>query len=60
MLGMLTLLLEYNYEVKAGKEDLYKLIIQISTGEIRFEEIVLWLKENTLELTSIQTALRDA
>lgn len=47
MLGMFTLLLEYDLIVKASEQAAYDFTIQISTGEIKFNEIVLWLKNNT-------------
>ncbi len=47
LLGILSLLLEYNLSLKATEEETYKLTIKISTGEIKFEEIVVWLKNNT-------------
>ena len=44
-------------------EDLYKFVIKISNGEIKFETIVDWLKNNTNNLIgpliSKQTALND-
>jgi|GEM_PF-4213621 len=50
MLAMATLLLEHPTPINAGEDDLYNFIIQISTGEIRFEQIVEWLKLNTASL----------
>jgi death on curing protein len=46
-LGIVTLLLEYKFSVNAEKDDAYNFTIQISTGEIKFEEIVIWLKNNS-------------
>lgn len=46
-LAIVTFLLEFNLSVNANNEDAYKFTIQISTGEIKFDEIVLWLKNNT-------------
>jgi death on curing protein len=51
LLGILSLLLEYNLVLKATEEETYDLTIKISTGEIKFEEIVVWLKNNS---TAIQ------
>ena len=31
----------------AGEEDAYQFTISISTGEVKFDKIVEWLKENT-------------
>ena len=47
MLAMATLLLEHNIEINASEEDFYDTVIRISTGEIRFEQIVDWLKAKT-------------
>jgi hypothetical protein len=46
-LGILSLLLENNLVLKATEEETYDLNIKISTGEIKFEEIVIWLKNNS-------------
>jgi death on curing protein len=47
MLAMTTLLLEFGYKLIAGNDALYNLIIDVSTGEKGFDEIVEWLKENS-------------
>lgn len=47
MLGIVTFLLEYGIEMKASEVDLYSFIINISTGEIKFDQIVEWLNANT-------------
>jgi death on curing protein len=47
VLAMLSLLLEFKIKTIAKEEDLYNFTISISTGEIHFEQIVSWLKENT-------------
>ena len=47
LLGMFTLLLEYGLRVNVSEDEAYNFTIQISTGEIKFDEIVLWLKNNT-------------
>ena len=49
-LAIVTFLLECKLLVSADKEDAYNFTIQISTGEIKFEEIVLWLKNNTKQV----------
>ena len=46
-LAIIALLAEYNYMCTATEDSFYDFIISISTGEIRFEEIVEWLKVNT-------------
>ena len=46
LLGMLTILLEYKLEVNVSEGELYNLIIQSSTGETKFDEIVAWLNNN--------------
>lgn len=47
IIGMFTLLLEFRLAVKASEEESYNFTIKISTGEIKFVEIVFWLKNNT-------------
>jgi death-on-curing protein len=47
-LAILSLLAEYKYKSSANQDDFYKFIISISTGEIKFDEIVSWLKANTV------------
>ncbi len=47
LLTMATLLVEYNTVLTAKENDLYNFIIKISTGEIKFDQIVDWLKQNT-------------
>lgn len=50
MLGMVTLLFEYNIALTANENDLYSFIIKISTGEKKFEQIVDWLKNNSVSI----------
>lgn len=47
LLAMLSLLLDFGLKTIATEEELYNFTISISTGEINFEQIVSWLKENT-------------
>src|SRR5437763_13082882 len=42
-----TLLLYNNVEIKATENDCYDFVIKISIGELSFEDIVLWLQQNT-------------
>jgi death-on-curing protein len=44
---METILRIEGLKINASDEYLYDFIIKITTGEIRFEEIVEWLKQNT-------------
>lgn len=37
-------------KINSSNDDLYNFIIKISTGAVKFEEIVKWLKENTAAL----------
>ncbi len=37
-------------KIVCSDDDLYNFVIKISTGEIRFEKIIKWLKENTATL----------
>ena len=46
-LAMLAYLKMGKLEINALNSDLYNFTINISTGEINFEQIVSWLKENT-------------
>lgn len=48
MLAMYAILKEDNLKITASSDDLYKFIISISTGEKRFEDIVVWLHKNTI------------
>ncbi|MGG9964041.1 type II toxin-antitoxin system death-on-curing family toxin [Ferruginibacter sp. SUN106] len=47
---METILRIEGLKINASDEFLYSFIIQITTGEIRFEQIVEWLKQNTSSL----------
>jgi death-on-curing protein len=49
MLGMITLLMEYNIQIMAHEDDLYNFIIKISKGECAFEQIVSWLQNNSTQ-----------
>ena len=46
-LAMLALLEEGKTEIKVPNEDIYNFVINISTGEIKFDQIVEWLMKNT-------------
>ena len=47
LLAMLLILEIGNFKITASNDDTYNFTIEISTGEIKFEEIVFWLKNNT-------------
>jgi len=47
MLAMVTVLPEYNFALTATEDEMYNFTINISTGEIKFENIVRWLKQNS-------------
>jgi len=49
-LTMIAFLKHEGYKLVAPSDNLYQMIISISTGELKFEEIVNWLKENTQEI----------
>lgn len=49
-LAMFTMLKEDNYRLTVNQEAAYIFTIKISTGEINFEGIVDWLKNNTSKL----------
>ena len=44
---MLAILETGFYKINVSNEMVYDFTIKISTGEIKFDEIVLWLKNNT-------------
>jgi death-on-curing protein len=46
-LAMLALLKVGNINLIASEEGAYQFIISISTGEIKFDQIIEWLKKNT-------------
>ena len=46
-LAMLALLENDGYLLSASQDEAYNFTIKISTGEIKFEQIVKWLKQNT-------------
>jgi len=46
-LGMLAILEEGNLQITLSNDVIYEFVIKISTGEIGFEQIVDWLKQNT-------------
>ena len=47
LLAMLIILEIGNFKITASNDDTYNFTIQISISEIKFEEIVIWLKNNT-------------
>jgi prophage maintenance system killer protein len=47
MLGITTFLLENSIEISATETAFYDFIIQISTGEISYDQILDWLKKNS-------------
>jgi death on curing protein len=49
-LAILAILEEKDLELTLSKEDVYNFVIKISTGELKFEQIVEWLKNNTHSL----------
>ena len=49
-LAMFALLNDEGIELTANEDEAYDFTINISTGAISFDEIVEWLKENTIAL----------
>jgi death on curing protein len=47
--AMYSLLLAHKIKVNVPSDEVYQLIISISTGSINFDEIVTWLKANTIQ-----------
>jgi death on curing protein len=48
MLAIFEMLVLDNLTIQATEDQLYQFVIDISTGTIRFDEIVAWLKEHTV------------
>ena len=48
--AMLAILDENKLELIVSNDDIYAFVIKISTGEIKFDKIVDWLKQNTSSL----------
>lgn len=46
-LGMFLMLKLNSYKLVASEDEAYTFTIKISTGEIKLEQIVAWLKQNT-------------
>src|SRR3982751_6671210 len=42
-----TMLLNEHVEISTSEDDRYGFVIKISTSELSFEDIVLWLQQNT-------------
>jgi death on curing protein len=49
-LAMLAILDENKLELIVSNDAIYAFVIKISTGEIKFDKIVEWLKQNTSSL----------
>lgn len=49
-LAMLAILNEGNLEISVPNDAVYTFVINISTGEIKFDQIVDWLKQNSSSL----------
>jgi death on curing protein len=47
MLAMFEILASEKLTINAPEDQLYQFVIDISTGAIRFDEIVIWLQANT-------------
>lgn len=46
---MRLILLDNNLDINASQSEKYDLVISVSKGESRFEEIVIWLKEKVID-----------
>lgn len=44
---MLLILQNANYSVAVEDDEIYNFVIAIASGEMRYEEILIWLQENT-------------
>lgn len=49
-LAMLAILYKDDLSIALPNETIYEFIIKIATGEVKFEEMVGWLKTNTAKL----------
>lgn len=49
-LAMLAILEQGRLEINVSNDDIYSFVIQTSTGETKFDEIVEWLKQSTADL----------
>ena len=45
-----TLLLEDHIEIRASEDETYDFVIKVSTSELAFEGIVIWLQQHTQSL----------
>jgi death-on-curing protein len=46
LLAMIAMLELFGYELIADPEDTYQMTIKISTGEVEFEELSIWIEHN--------------
>lgn len=44
---MLLILVNANYSISVEDDEIYNFVIAIASGEMRYEEILIWLQENT-------------
>lgn len=51
LLAVASFLINHQYSLTASPNDLYDFIISISTSAVSLDEIVIWLKENTVTET---------
>jgi death on curing protein len=49
---MRLLLLQNGYDVKASQQEKYDFVISIASGQLKFEDIVNWLENNTVRSKS--------
>jgi len=49
-LAMFAIMSKENIKLTATYEDIYTFTIRVSTGETKFEDIVHWLKQNSIPL----------
>ena len=50
MAAMYALLIDHGFKLTAPSSEFYNNVISISTGELHFEQIVEWLKANTVAI----------
>jgi death-on-curing protein len=49
-LGMFAIFTKENIKLTATDNVIYKFTIMVSTGEIKFDDMVIWLKENSISV----------
>ena len=51
---MRLVLLESGWELNVTQDDKYQFVIGIASGEMKFNEILIWIKSNTIRISNIR------